>query len=123
MPKRQNNQPMGGQPAATPQLPPIPNEIRAQFPALRARYEQFRNLSDQQLWLYLLQLRQQQLQQQAMAQQQGRPMQQPQQMQQAPPQNNMSAMQARYGSGMTGMNNRKQFNGVSSGLFESDFFK
>ena len=109
--QRQNNQPMGGQQTA-PQLPPIPSEVRSQFPMLRNKYPQLSQLNDDQMWLYLLQLRQQQIQQQQMAAQQGM------QQQRAP-----SAIQAKYGSGMVGGMSKKDFNGVSSGLFENGFFK
>jgi len=73
-------------------IPPIPYEIRVQFPALRARYEIFRNLNDQELWLYLLELRRQQIQRQ---------------------QGGMSFVRPL----MQNISVKKPFNGISSGMF------
>ena len=43
-------------------LPPIPYEIRAKFPMLRNQYPQIQPLTDDEIWIYLLNLRQQQMQ-------------------------------------------------------------
>jgi hypothetical protein len=83
----------------TIRLPPIPPQVRAQFPALKQKYPQLRSLTDNQIWLVILRLRQQQLAQQA--QQQAQP-----------------TYGSGYGSSGYGYNNGGEFTGLSSGLYK-----